>query len=287
MLVRRLPGQWCVDADYVHRRAGGDGVCAACVATASGLLGDAAAQRGDGLDVSRKWYNRIISTKQAERLKKMLDEDHGGKVLMGGPAEVDVAARFIPFTIVYDPKPDSLLMTEEIFGPILVIKSVSGVDEAIGIMKRVCPTPLALYVYSQDSAYTEKILTKCTSGSVGVNTTCEQSIGPCSPFGGVGQSGMGAYHGKFGFDEFSHLRPILYRTTAIPVCFFPQQLWPVNNQFAAFVPPLVVKLFVTGLHTLIPAWARTVGKATIGALLAAAVAAAANVWVVEPLKQAM
>ena len=159
-------GQWCVDADYVliDEQVAME-FAQLCVATASGLLGDAAAQRGDDLDVSRKWYNRIISVKQAERLKRMLDEDHGGKVLMGGPAEADVASRFIPFTIVYNPKPDSLLMKEEIFGPILVIKSVSGgVDEAIGIMKRVCSTPLALYVYSEDSAYTEKVLTKCTSG---------------------------------------------------------------------------------------------------------------------------
>jgi len=261
-------GQWCVDADYVLAdEAVAEEFGEIFVRLATQMLGDVTTQKGEDIDESLRWYNRIISTSHTRRIKAMLDEDHGGKVLMGGPAAVDVDSKFIPFTVVLNPKAGSKLMTEEIFGPILVIRAVSGVDEAIQIMKEVCATPLALYVYSEDTAYTEKVLTKCTSGSVGVNTTIEQSRGPCSPFGGVGQSGMGAYHGKFGFDEFSHKRTILYKTTKLPLAVVPQAVWPVNNKWPSFVPGLLIRLYVTGL---VPGWLRLMVKAVLGVLLAAA-----------------
>jgi len=259
-------GQWCVDADYVLiDKTVAEEFCSLLVKKAAKMLGDETTQRGEGIDKARVWYNRVVNEFHAARLKGYLEEAHGGKVLCGGAEHIDVAGRFVPFTIVLDPKPDSLLMKEEMFGPILVVRTVGSMDEAITVMKRTCDTPLALYVYAEDKAVVEKILTTCTSGSAGVNTTCEQTLGPCSPFGGVGQSGMGAYHGKFGFDEFSHKRTILYRTTKLPICFLPEPMWPVANVFPSFVPPFIVRKCVTGL---VPSWVAPVVKAGVAAGLA-------------------
>jgi len=261
-------GQWCVDADYVlvDKAVEADFV-KEVVRAAGGLLGDTDSQLGDGIPLKDRWISRIVDARHAARLKAFLDEAHGGTVVMGGPEKCNVDAKFIPFTVVVNPNLKSKLMTEEIFGPILVIYSVDNVDEAISVMKNVCATPLAMYVYAEDTKYTEKVVRKCQSGSVGVNTTCEQSLGSCSPFGGVGQSGMGAYHGKFGFEEFSHMRTILYKTTALPVHFIPKPLWPVANRFPSFVPAIVHRICIAGL---VPAPVRIVLKAFFVVLLAIA-----------------
>jgi len=220
------------------------------------MLGDSTAQRGDEISPTRRWCNRIINGKHAERLRSFLSEDHGGQVLMGGLEDIDVSSRFVPFTVVMNPSLQSKLMTQEIFGPLLAIYTVRDVDEGIALIKQICSTPLALYVYAEDRAVVEKLLSRCTSGSVGVNNTGEQSLGMCSPFGGVGQSGMGAYHGKFGFDEFSHHRTILYRTTTIPVGIFPKQMFPVSNALPSMVYPFVLKKNVTGFF---PHWMQCLG----------------------------
>ena len=95
----------------------------------------------------------------------------------------------------------------------LPVRTVSGSDEAVELINEVCDRPLALYIFAEDSAVVESILSRTTSGGVCVNSTIEHIAGPHLPFGGVGESGMGAYHGKFGFDEFSHSRSVLYKDT--------------------------------------------------------------------------
>merc|ERR1711988_918983 len=94
-------------------------------------------------------------------------------------------------------------MGEEIFGPVLPVIPVRDMKDGIQMVKG-REKPLALYVFSQDKQFTEKVLSECTSGGAAVNTALEQLANKEAPFGGVGASGMGAYHGKKGFDEFSH-----------------------------------------------------------------------------------
>lgn len=90
--------------------------------------------------------------------------------------------------------------------------SVNNVDDAIAYINE-RPKPLALYVFSEDGEATEKVLTSTSSGGVGVNETIMHIVNPHLPFGGVGDSGMGAYHGKAGFDLFSHVKSVLHKPT--------------------------------------------------------------------------
>uniref|UniRef100_A0A7S1BIS4 Aldehyde dehydrogenase n=2 Tax=Corethron hystrix TaxID=216773 RepID=A0A7S1BIS4_9STRA len=247
-------GQWCVTADYVLCDAAVvDEFGKRLVEAARRMLGDAATQKGDGADTARQWYNRIVNEQHARRVLSLLEEDHGGEVLLGGAEEADVKERFVPFTIVKDPRRTSRLLTEEIFGPILVLCAVENADEAIRRMKEIDDSPLAMHVYSNNKKYTDKILERCISGSVGVNTTAEQMMADTVPFGGVGTSGFGAYHGKRGFDEYSHLRSIMYRTQVVPMMLLPKFMWPVANAFPAWVEDVMVKYKITGM---VPEWAK-------------------------------
>merc|ERR1712113_263355 len=102
-------------------------------------------------------------------------------------------------------------MHEEIFGPVLPVLSVKSMDDALRTVKE-RERPLALYIFSQDKAFQEKALAECTSGGAAVNTALEQIANKQAPFGGTGASGQGKYHGKYGFDEFSHYRTVLYKS---------------------------------------------------------------------------
>ena len=95
-------------------------------------------------------------------------------------------------TLVLEPSLDDDLMREEIFGPVLPIVSVSGVEEAIEVTNQVCDQPLALYIYSEDQSVIERYLTCCTSGGASVNSGFEHMTSQALPFGGVGTSGMGS-----------------------------------------------------------------------------------------------
>merc|ERR1711904_344536 len=123
-------------------------------------------------------------------------------------------------------------------------------DEAIVKANAICEQPLALYVFSESNKNIDKVLRNCTSGGAAVNSAAEQILNPNLPFGGVGESGMGAYHGKFGFDEFSHKRSILYRTTLLQTTLLPR---PSNGRFPSFLYKAAVQMGVFG-------WERTVGR---------------------------
>eukprot|EP01114_Cavostelium_apophysatum_P012691 TRINITY_DN289_c0_g1_i2.p2 TRINITY_DN289_c0_g1~~TRINITY_DN289_c0_g1_i2.p2 ORF type:complete len:127 (-),score=44.85 TRINITY_DN289_c0_g1_i2:46-426(-) len=109
-------------------------------------------------------------------------------------------------------------MQEEIFGPILVINSVDSVDEAIDYVSN-RPHPLGLYIFTNDSRYKKKVIEGTQSGSVVVNDAMMQFPQFNLPFGGVGESGMGAYHGKKSFETFSHMRPVLDKTMWFDLSF--------------------------------------------------------------------
>jgi aldehyde dehydrogenase (NAD+) len=106
------------------------------------------------------------------------------------------------------------VMQDEIFGPILPVIAVDSMDEAIRFV-RSRPHPLALYVFAEDQGVCDAVVSSTTSGGVTVNGTILHMTGPHLPFGGVGESGMGAYHGQAGVDVFQHLKPVLKRSTKL------------------------------------------------------------------------
>lgn len=165
-------------------------------------------------------WGKIINKRHAERLKRLIDTS-GGEVVIGGAAQVDVDAQHVPMTVIKDVDLNAPIMSEEIFGPVLPVISVSNMDDAIKMVKRL-EKPLALYVFSEDEAFQERALTECTSGGACVNTAFEHIVNKQAPFGGVGESGMGRYHGKYGFDEFSHLRTVLYKKGSDPALPHPE-----------------------------------------------------------------
>jgi aldehyde dehydrogenase (NAD+) len=150
-------------------------------------------------------YGRIISDRHHDRLLGLIP---GEKVASGG--DHDPFDRFIEPTVVVEPEHDSSIMTEEIFGPLLAVVSVDDIDEAIAFVNA-RPKPLVLYVFSEDDEATERILSRTSSGAVGVNQTMYQAGIPGLPFGGVGESGHGRYRGLTGIDRLSNPKSILDR----------------------------------------------------------------------------
>lgn len=146
----------------------------------------------------------IVNRKQFDRLTGLL-QTHGGEQI-GGRATAD-RLQLAP-ALVTDPDLDSELMREEIFGPILPLVSVPDIDAAIDFVTE-RPKPLALYLFTESRAVEEKVLTGTSSGAVCVNHLLYQLLVPELPFGGVGDSGLGRYHGKHGFDTFSHEKAVL------------------------------------------------------------------------------
>ncbi len=151
-------------------------------------------------------YCRIASERHARRFEELLK---GHKIHLGG--RVDVAKRFVEPTIVLDPPVDSPLMTDEIFGPILPIITVDEMHHAIKFVAD-RPKPLALYVFTKSKALEEAVLSKLSAGSVCINDAVIFMASPELPFGGVGNSGMGRYTGWYGFETFSHMKPVMKRS---------------------------------------------------------------------------
>ena len=154
-------------------------------------------------------FGRIVNDRHVARLQGLLDQG-AGTVATGG--EVDAAERFVAPTVTVEPSPDSALMRDEIFGPILPVLGVSGPDDAKAFVAA-RPKPLALYVFAQQDDVVDDIVDSTTSGGVCVNQTLMHILPADLPFGGVGDSGMGAYHGKAGFDAFSHHKSVLRKPT--------------------------------------------------------------------------
>ena len=144
----------------------------------------------------------------------------GQTVAFGG--KFDDAKRKLEPTVLIDVDPDSPVMQEEIFGPILPVLTWKKLDEAIEFV-RSRPKPLALYLFTQDRATEEKVLDSCSFGGGCINDTVIHLATPHMGFGGVGQSGMGSYHGKHSFDTFTHYRSIVRKSTwlDLPFRYFP------------------------------------------------------------------
>ncbi|KAK6584158.1 hypothetical protein PZA11_003888 [Diplocarpon coronariae] len=149
-------------------------------------------------------YARIVNNRHFRRIKKMVD-DSRGKILIGG--EMDEAENFIEMTVVQvDDVKDSMIVDES-FGPLIPLLAIENVEEAISIANSVHSTPLGLYPFGT-KAETDKILNEVTSGGASVNDAFFHGSIPTLAFGGVGDSGQGAYRGKASFDTFTHRRSV-------------------------------------------------------------------------------
>ncbi|EAU36505.1 conserved hypothetical protein [Aspergillus terreus NIH2624] len=147
-------------------------------------------------------YSRIINEGAFQRLKGMIDNSKG-KILMGGT--MDEKERFIEPTLVQVDSTDDSMLVQESFGPLIPILPVDNLDEAVKIANGIMSTPLGIYPFGT-KAETEKILSMTRSGGAAVNDSALHI--PTLPFGGVGESGNGAYRGRASFDVFVHRRPI-------------------------------------------------------------------------------
>jgi len=152
-------------------------------------------------------YGRIVNERHFDRLAALLRD---GKAVVGGQSARP--QRYIAPTLLDNVSWDSAVMQEEIFGPILPVLEFEDLDAAIQTLQA-RPKPLALYYFCSDRARQDEILRRLPSGGACINDTFGQFLNLRLPFGGVGESGMGAYHGKAGFDTFSHSRGVVRRST--------------------------------------------------------------------------
>ncbi|AYN30549.1 aldehyde dehydrogenase family protein [Streptomyces albus] len=151
---------------------------------------------------------RVVNTRQFERITGLLDGS-GGRVLVGGSA--DPATLHVDTTVIVDPDPGSDLMTGEIFGPVLPVLGVPSLRAALDFVND-RPKPLALYLFTSSSGTRRRVVAGTSSGAVVVNHIAMHCLAPQLPFGGVGASGMGSYHGRWGFETFSHRKAVLTKT---------------------------------------------------------------------------
>ena len=198
-------GQTCVAPDYVFIDEGRvERFVDAFVAEAKRAYPDGPADKG---------FTTIINQRHHDRLKELLSdaEAKGARIIQVGTAPDLGRPRSIPPTIIVGATPDMKVMQGEIFGPILPVVTHRTIDDAIDRINA-GDRPLALYVFSDNRQVTDRILTRTTSGSAVVNDTLLQFVQDDMPFGGVGASGMGAYHGEQGFRTFSHAKSVLVQS---------------------------------------------------------------------------
>jgi aldehyde dehydrogenase (NAD+) len=202
-------GQTCIAPDYVLvERPVHDELVA--------KLGEAITQFYGADPQASADFGRIVNDAHFHRLEKLL---HNGTVAHGGQADADT--RYVAPTVLTDVTRDDEVMSEEIFGPVLPVIAVDSLDEAVDFVNA-DHKPLALYSFSGRDEDNERVLAGATSGGSCVNGTLFHVSNPNLPFGGVGESGQGAYHGWFGFDRFSHKRAVHERSTRIdPALMYP------------------------------------------------------------------
>ena len=149
-------------------------------------------------------------------LRGRLNLLNGGNVVMGG--QTIAAERYIAPTVIDRVSWEDPVMQEEIFAPILPVLEYDRLEEAIAQINA-RPKPLALYIFSKNPQVQQQVLQQTSSGGVCVNDTIMQIAASTLPFGGVGASGMGRYHGKASFDTFSHFKSVLYKPFWIDLPF--------------------------------------------------------------------
>ncbi|WP_300352952.1 aldehyde dehydrogenase [uncultured Alcanivorax sp.] len=200
-------GQTCIAPDHVHVHADiRDAFEKEMVKTLREFYGDASSQNPD--------LGRMINDRHFQRVAALIDK---ARVLTGG--QTDAGQRYIAPTLLKDISMDDAIMQEEIFGPVLPMLTYQSLEELIGNLKKLPEYPLALYLFTSSDQVERQVLDSTQFGGGCINNTVMHVANPNLPFGGVGESGMGAYHGKNSFDAFSHKRSILKATTLFDIKF--------------------------------------------------------------------
>lgn len=210
-------GQTCVSPDYVlveedvHDRLVDE------------LVRVVRKQRGNEPRASGS-FGRIVNERHASRLGALLDGGGYRRIATGG--DVDIEARYLAPTILAGVERDAPVMSEEIFGPILPVVPVRDIDSAIDHVNA-NDKPLALYAFTRSNKTAERILDRTSSGGACVNDVMTHLLAPQLPFGGVGPSGHGAYHGRWGLEQFSHRKAVLDRPEwfEMPILYPPYGGW--------------------------------------------------------------
>ncbi|PBC80023.1 aldehyde dehydrogenase (NAD+) [Streptomyces sp. TLI_235] len=189
-------GQTCVAPDYVLTDP-------ATARALEPLLAEAVETRYGKDPAVSPLYSRIVNERHFDRLAALLDS---GRTVVGGGR--DRESRYLAPTVLADVAPDAPVMQEEIFGPILPIVEVAGLDEAIDFVND-RDKPLALYVFSPAEETRRRLAEETSSGGLGFGLPLAHLTVSDLPFGGVGESGMGSYHGRYSIEAFSHRKAVL------------------------------------------------------------------------------
>jgi aldehyde dehydrogenase (NAD+) len=174
-------------------------------------------------------FARVISCDNITRLAGLFEN---GEIVTGGVT--DIETRYVAPTIIKDVKPGDPIMQEEIFGPVLPVIDFENFDEVYTIIEQ-NPKPLSTYIFTSDKKLVREFLRKTRSGNASINETVLQIASPYLPHGGVGNSGMGRYHGKSSFDTFSNMRSVLIKSNLIdiPVRYPPYS--KLKGKFVSFL----------------------------------------------------
>ena len=176
-------------------------------------------------------YTQIINDKNFDRLTHFLDNKD--TIYYGGT--VDKSTRYIAPTLLVDVSMTASVMQEEIFGPILPVLPYNDLDEAIVQIKKL-PKPLSCYVFAKNKKIKEKVIREISFGGGAINDAVMHISEPRLPFGGVGDSGIGNYHGQYGFDAFSHQKSILQKSFLIELNL---KYAPYSNQKLKWIKRLL------------------------------------------------
>jgi len=197
-------GQTCIAPDYlfVHSKVK-DEFLANLKKYIKEFYGDDASKSPD--------FPRIINNVQFEKMKHYIENQN---IFIGG--KTDKEDRYVEPTILDNVSPDSPVMQQEIFGPILPVMTFNNLQEVINFVNS-RPRPLACYLFSEDKTEQNTILKSLSFGGGCVNDTLMHVANHHLPFGGVGNSGMGMYHGKFSFDTFSHIKAVVKKSTVVDI----------------------------------------------------------------------
>jgi aldehyde dehydrogenase (NAD+) len=198
-------GQICIAPDYVLAEA-----------SIRDKLVDKLTEAVNEFEAGNPGGKKIVNERHFNRLANALAATKGNVAVGGGS---DAVSLKIQPTVVVDPDPAEPLMTDEIFGPILPVVTVQSLDDAITFVNS-RPKPLAAYLFTKAKAVRERVIREVSAGGMVINHLLFHFATNKLPFGGVGSSGMGAYHGKFGFEEFSHRKTVMTKPTRPDVASF-------------------------------------------------------------------
>ena len=215
-------GQVCIAPDYVMLPEGK-------MDEAVAIAREVVAQMYPTL-LANEQYTAMLNERHFQRMQKNIDDanERGAQVVAINPANEDFSVnptQKIPPTLILNPDDDALCMQDEIFGPLLPLKTYTKFEDVISYINA-RPRPLAAYYFGKDSSEEHRFLTGTTSGGACVNDVMFHMLQKDLPFGGVGPSGMGSYHGIEGFKAFSHAKSVYKQPGKIPV-----------TKLAGFMPP--------------------------------------------------